>query len=47
MRILEIKKRRKSLYAISLEPKPDSEDLFFETDSTGLLVLDASLVAEK
>lgn len=47
MIIKEIKKRRKSLYAISFE---DGEDLSFskcEFDSTGLAVLDATLVAEK
>lgn len=47
MTIKEIKKRRKSLYAIAFEEESDLSFAKCELDSTGLALIDASLVAEK
>ena len=47
MIILEIKPRRKQLMALVLSPGPEKDEFRFETDSTGLLVLDGELCTEK
>lgn len=47
MIIKEIRKRRKSLYAIAFEQAADLSFTKCEFDSTGLPLIDASLVAEK
>lgn len=47
MIIQEIKPRRKRLYALVISPPPSKSEFRFSTDSTGLLVLDANLCAER
>lgn len=47
MRIIEVKKRRKSLFAIVFEEGTDLSFCTPEKDSLGLPLLDAGLVAEK